>query len=203
MGYPIDITGKQFGYYTAIRFSHKINRRHYWICACKCGTVRPVNKSKLSNGEIKSCGCKRKTEVSVNRIHGMSKTRFYGIWNDMMMRCYNPNRERYKIYGGRGITVEKRWRVFNNFKEDMFDSYQKGLSLERINVNKGYSRKNCKWIPILDQSLNRRNTITLIIDGDKMTIGQASKKYGIKYRTIYDRKKSGLSDKDCIKPLRT
>lgn len=32
----------------------------------------------------------------------------------------------------------------------------KGLTLERIDNNKGYSEKNCKWATYQEQSLNKR-----------------------------------------------
>jgi hypothetical protein len=134
----------------------------------------------------------------MKRTHGMSKTRFYGIWNDMMMRCYNPNKERYNCYGARGIKVEKRWHTFINFKEDMYTSYEKWLSLERIRVNGNYSRKNCKWIPIEDQKLNKQKTIRLLVDGTLMTVPEIAKKYDLIPFTIYTRLKSGFSVEECV-----
>jgi len=131
-------------------------------------------------------------------IHNMSKTRFYGIWNDMIMRCYNPKKERYKNYGGRGITVEDRWRVFNNFKLDMYDGYTKGLSLERIDVNLGYFRSNCKWIPIKDQSLNKSNSIRVNYLNEVYTVTELALKFKIKPRTLYNRIESGFSIDQCV-----
>lgn len=138
----------------------------------------------------------------MGKIHGMSKSRFYGIWNDMMMRCYNPNRERFSRYGGRGIIVCKRWRTFNNFFLDMFPSYKVGLSLERRKVNRNYCKSNCCWIPKHKQCLNRENTIRLTIDGIVKSVQEWAAISGINDRTIYLRKSNGWPDKDCVfKPL--
>ena len=35
--------------------------------------------------------------------------RLYGIYAGMKARCYNPHRQKYEIYGGRGITVCDEW----------------------------------------------------------------------------------------------
>lgn len=194
MAFAIDITGHLFGYLTAIEFAYKLNSRHYWLCKCRCGVEKAVNKGKLMNGESKSCGCYAKERTSeVRRIHLMSKTRFYGIWNDMIMRCYNPKREGYHNYGGRGIKVEKRWRKFDNFKNDMFDGYKKGLSLERVNVNGNYCRKNCKWIPLEDQKLNRRNSIKISYLSKSYTVSDFAKEYNLNLRTFYDQIKNGFT----------
>lgn len=132
------------------------------------------------------------------RTHGMSKTRFYGVWNDMMMRCYNPNKERYQRYGGRGIKVSKRWRTFDNFYKDMFHTYRLGLSLERKKVNGNYCKSNCKWIPLEDQYKNRCNSIYLTIDGKKMSAADWIRQIGATWATVYMRLKKGYSDKDAL-----
>lgn len=136
--------------------------------------------------------------MSIIRIHGMSGTRFYGIWNDMMMRCYNPNKQRFACYGGRGILVSKKWRIFNNFYVDMFPSYEKGLSLERKRVNGNYCKSNCIWIPIKDQWKNKTTTVKLTIDGKSLTIPEWSIISGIKKCTIYERKSKGWDHRKCV-----
>jgi len=46
---------------------------------------------------------------------------------------------------------------FINFKEDMFPSWEKGLTLERINNDGDYTPENCKWATIKEQCRNRGN----------------------------------------------
>jgi hypothetical protein len=92
--------------------------------------------------------------------HGFSKERLYKIWFDMNRRCYKPNTFGYKHYGGRGITVCKQWSDFTSFKTWAIDAgYLPTLSIERLDVNKGYSPTNCKWIPRREQPKNTRRTI--------------------------------------------
>ena len=72
-----------------------------------------------------------------------------------MYRCYNTERWNYADYGGRGIKVCSRWHDYENFLADM-GPVPEGLTLERINTDKGYSPKNCKWATRKEQQLNRR-----------------------------------------------
>lgn len=76
----------------------------------------------------------------------------------MKQRCSNPNHVGYKNWGGRGIKVCKKWEKFENFFNDMAPSYQKGLSLDRIDNNKNYTPRNCKWSTPTEQVRNRRNS---------------------------------------------
>jgi hypothetical protein len=73
----------------------------------------------------------------------------------MLQRCTNPKRDYYHHYGGRGITVCDRWKIFTNFLEDM-GARPTGTSLDRIDPNKGYYKENCRWATSAEQSSNRR-----------------------------------------------
>lgn len=135
----------------------------------------------------------------MKKTHGLSKTRFYGLWNDMMMRCYNPKTKSFHNYGGRGIVVCKRWHIFQKFYDDMFAGYKKGLSLERKNVNGNYTIKNCGWIPLKDQKYNKQKPIKwLNVNGEKILVMDAAKKYSVSFRVIYRRIELAWSDYECV-----
>ncbi len=77
----------------------------------------------------------------------------------MVDRCGNPKNKDYKYYDGRGIKVCKRWREsIQAFIDDM-ELPQEGLSLDRINNNKGYSKSNCRWATKTEQMNNRINNV--------------------------------------------
>jgi len=81
----------------------------------------------------------------------------YNSWEAMKKRCNNPNTSNYHRYGGRGITVCKRWNKFENFLKDM-GKRPTEKTLDRINNDGNYEPSNCKWSTISEQSSNRIKT---------------------------------------------
>lgn len=73
----------------------------------------------------------------------------------MKQRCLNPNNAHFAYYGGRGITVTKRWLKFENFFQDM-GARPAGLTIERKDNMKGYSKRNCMWATRSQQQRNKR-----------------------------------------------
>jgi hypothetical protein len=197
------------GYYTSP--SGRKDRKV--ICLCECGNKKIVRKCHLTSNRTKSCGCLHKEKSLINqklciRIgkdshfykHGMANTRFYEIWRGMLSRCYNKNQPLFKNYGGRGIVVCNRWKKFENFKQDMFNKYNDLLTIDRINVNGNYCKKNCKWSTKQEQSLNKRNTVYIKYNGIKKTRFQWAKDFGIKNKTLKDRiDKLGWSIENSLK----
>ncbi|MBP8291128.1 MAG: hypothetical protein KAX65_00055 [Caldilineaceae bacterium] len=73
----------------------------------------------------------------------------------MKSRCNNPNSTGYELYGGRGITVCERWQnSFENFYADMGER-PIGKTLDRIDCERGYSPKNCRWATPKEQAVNQ------------------------------------------------
>ena len=87
--------------------------------------------------------------------HGMCQTREYFSWVAMKQRCTNRNHNSYHNYGGRGIRICKRWRLFELFYKDM-GNRPDGHSLDRINNNGNYNKLNCKWSSRMEQNSNKR-----------------------------------------------
>lgn len=191
-----DITGEKFGRLTVIKKCGLDSSGCYtWLCRCDCGNEIVVTGASLRRGSTKSCGCYK---IDMITSHKMTKTRFYHVWQGMCARCNNKNSKAYKNYGGRGISVCDRWKKFENFKEDMYESYlkhvngysEKNTTLDRTDVNGNYCKENCRWATWEEQNSNRRNN--KYIDG--VTLAEYSRKIGLNYRLSISRiNNKGLS----------
>ncbi len=177
----INLSGKRFGRLLVVGFSHRDKGgRAHWAVRCVCGGQKVVEGNRLKTSTTRSCGC-------IKEKHGKTGTPTFVSWTTMKQRCYNKNTKAYKHYGGRGIAVCDRWlESFNHFLLDMGER-PKGLTLERINNGKGYSKENCKWATYEDQNNNRRDNILIDYNGISLTLPQWSKKLGINKSTLYNR----------------
>ncbi len=202
----VNLIGNRYGYYTVIgqaetRHKGTKNSVCYWVCRCDCGNIREVSTSNLTKGHSKSCGCyNRKRAVETNTSHGLSKTRLYHEWNHMKYRCFNPKSKAYNNYGGRGIKVCDEWRHdFEAFyKWSMENGYRDDLTIDRIDVNKGYSPENCRWADATTQARNTRKNVFLTYKGERRTVSEWAEITGIKVATLYARHHSGWNDEKTI-----
>ncbi|GEM_PF-2576050 len=95
--------------------------------------------------------------MAPRKTHGMCKTKEYQCWRAFKNRCMNEKNVQFKDYGGRGITVSNEWLEFVNFYSDM-GNCPDGFEIDRIDNNKGYCKKNCRWTTKKINSRNRRST---------------------------------------------
>ena len=128
-------------------------RARYGLYKCHCGTEFKCVQQSVKSGKTTSCGCYQKQMVTT---HGLRSHRLYKTWISMIHRCHNPKARGYENYGGRGIKVCNEWNNAQNFINDMHPSFKEGLSLDRIDNNKGYSKENCRWATREIQGRNTR-----------------------------------------------
>lgn len=85
-----------------------------------------------------------------------AKSPTYQSWAGMKSRCLNPHDDNFHNYGGRGISICKRWLKFENFLADM-GKRPVGRTLDRFpDKNGNYERRNCRWATWKEQMNNTR-----------------------------------------------
>lgn len=155
----IDLTGKQFGRLIVLQRIKSSNKQATWLCQCECGKSVTVLSWNLRSGHTTSCGCKHNENLKngLRSSHGLINHRLYSIWENMKSRCYNPNANNYKYYGGKGITMCDAWKnhfiAFYNWA--IANGYKDGLSIDRKDNSKGYFPSNCRWATAIEQNNNR------------------------------------------------
>lgn len=182
--------GDRFGKYTVLEAGKRPgSRKCLAIVQCSCGSAPRVTRvDGMKHGSITSCGCVHKARVTK---HGLWSHPLYNVWRNMMKRCYDPQVQRYPIYGGRGITVCEAWHDVRRFVEDMEAGYQSGLEIDRIDNDLGYSPENCRWLDHAGQARNRRNIYRITIGGVTKTALEWTREHGVNYGTALSRLKSG------------
>ena len=110
-------------------------------------------------------------------------------YNGMKQRCYNQKDIEFKNYGARGIGICEEWLASPDafFDWAIENGYKEGLTIERKNVNEGYSPENCTWITMAEQQANKRSNVFVDIHGEKVTLAEASRIIGVGESAIWMR----------------
>jgi hypothetical protein len=168
----LDEMGHRYGRLTVIASAGLIKHQMRWVCQCICGRTCVVSGVALREGNTTSCGCKRGDSL---RRHGdaarTGRSREYDAWASMKRRCLTPTHPEWPNYGGRGITVCDRWRVYEQFLADV-GRCPPGHSLDRIDNDAGYEPGNVRWATPAQQTLNRRICRRWTLEGERISVAQ-------------------------------
>lgn len=143
--------------------------------------------------------CKCNQSKSIKDKHWFShrwrpiRNRFYRIWNWIQRRCKDKKSSFYYIYWWKWVVCE--WESFEEFRDDMRESYQKHVemywdkqtSIDRIDVNWNYCKSNCRRATVQEQNFNKTNTNFVEIDWEKITAVELAEKCWITVRQASDR----------------
>lgn len=175
------------GYYLE---TTKGRKRLFVVCEClKCHNMFKIRYDMLNHlhgDHCPQCNIKAMGErfKKPHRDH-----KLWRIWWGMKQRCYKKTSKMYKDYGARGITICEEWLVsYEVFYEwSINNGYGKGLSIDRIDNNKGYSPDNCRWVDQSIQLYNARRNFFLWYNNKWRNVEEIAKIECISYDCAYGR----------------
>lgn len=173
-----NLLGQRLGRLLVVRLYKrgKQGQTPVWTCLCDCGQAVNVRAGELRNGDTRSCGCLRRERAAKMRREatrhghkaGGKKSPTYGSWKSMNDRCHYPNNISYPNYGAIGRTVCEEWRTvcyggrpgaFERFLAYLMESgiglRPEGMTLDRIDNDRGYEPGNIRWATGSEQAVNR------------------------------------------------
>lgn len=168
------------------------------------GCGKPSYRNGLCVGHRQRRLRRQRIDTPINLSQNKTKHAAYGSWRSMRERCQNPNNRAYKYYGGKGIAVFQEWNDFLAFRDwAEKNGYEKGLTIERLDVDKDYCPDNCTWIPLTQQARNRSNSKLLNFQGETKTEVEWSEDYRCKvsYSRFRDRIRLGFTVEEALGEL--
>lgn len=152
-----------------------------WLCACDCGGRAVVTTYMLQSGHTRSCGCLTRT------VDGRSGEDLYNRWSTMIDRCYNDQNISYSNYGGRGISVCRRWHKYNNYADDVGIPPSSDCSLDRIDNSGDYTPGNVRWSTAKQQARNTRRNYNLEYNSRMQCLAAWCEELGLPYKKVWYR----------------
>lgn len=197
-----ELVGKRFGRLVVRRLDSVAEspcgtKRLKWFCDCDCGRSHVVRGADLVNGLVRSCGC-LKADLLREKLttHGHTAGKVspeYTAWAHAKRRCSDPTEPYFRDYGGRGIRMCQEWAdSFEAFLAHM-GPRPKSKTLDRIDVNGHYEPGNCRWATRVEQNSNTRTNRRVVLNGETLTVAEASRRAGISASVVYGRLNLGWS----------
>lgn len=160
---------------TIVRMLGRKGKNALLLCRCpKCGCEFEMWRSHFYRG---SNACRCRYTVS---------ERLYSIWTNIKTRCYNPKYRGKRYYQDKGITMCDEWsadfKVFETWA--LNNGYADGLTIDRIDGDKGYYPENCRWATVKEQNSNKSNNIFVRINGEFILAKDCCRRYGLNYKGI-------------------
>jgi hypothetical protein len=192
MGTPInfiDLTGQRFG---ALEVTGLVGKsvvgEAIWGYRCECGAVGQRVGGSLRRGK------------GVCSHRPFWKIPGYRSWTAMKRRCYNRQDHNYPAYGGSGVTVCDRWRAsFHDFIKDMGPRPTPRHTVDRWpNPAGNYEPGNCRWATAAEQNRNKRNSVWVEHNGEKVLLVDLAQGLGLERNVVFGRLKGGWSLGDAL-----
>lgn len=133
-----------------------------------------------------------------NYRHGFGRVKnrpsFYNSWQNMKARCLRPSHPKYHRYGGRGIDICSEWLTIEGFSSwALNNGWREGLTIDRIDNNRNYEPKNCRWVSLSANSRKKSTTKITLQDAENIRKRalkgeceyELAKEYGVVHGTVW------------------
>jgi hypothetical protein len=208
--------GDVFGRWTLLYPGRNSAGKKIWLCRCRCLTIREVlaaNLVRRTGRPSRGCGChllemnearRRERRESFYVSPEASTPRGeYHTWKSMRRRCLDPRDIGFKNYGGRGITVCRRWvDSFEAFLEDVGPRPSPTHTLDRIDNSGNYEPGNVRWATWGEQARNRSDNHLVTYQGATRCLMDWSTRTGLPFHVLWDRLKKWPVERAFTEPLR-
>lgn len=193
----VDLTGREFNYWTALYHISTMDIYTTWWCRCKCGVEKTVRAIHLTSNASRSCGCApraTRTHGHGRRVNGKLCSKKYATWRYIKARCTDIKHKNYELYKGK---MDSRWLDFRVFNQEVPDPPVpvKGVvwSIDRIDNNKGYEPGNVRWVTTAEQHRNQSNNRWITYKGEVKLLTDWAASLGMNPTTLHVRiRKYGL-----------
>lgn len=216
--------GERFGKLVVLSCHKSQNGRDYCFCKCDCGSkgVTAYYKTLLDGStdccsKCKSLSSKKKNQKIAKEkkprkpANPLIKHPLHKVWSSMIMRCENPKRPYYYLYGGRGIKVCDEWRydymsfynwsMANGYKLEMLEFHRNRYTLDRIDINGDYTPQNCRWVDYREQNENKRHNLLLEINGETKQIKDWLRQFNATVPYFYSLLREGMTEKEALEVI--
>lgn len=143
-------------------------------------------------------------------LHRLYRAEFFA-WVSMRWRCFKKTYKRWDDYGGRGITVCRRWdSSFRDFLTDVGEKPSPEMSIDRIDNDGHYScgkcehcaengwAANCRWATSRQQMTNTRRNVRVTFRGETKTVSEWAEVLDISEHAIRTRLRRGWSPEQAL-----
>ena len=141
------------------------------------------------------------SHINAYGLSSADYAKLYGVWRNIISRCYDERSERFYTYGERGITVCESWKTdFHAYARWALENgWEPGLSIERKDVDGMYCPENCTFITMVEQMRNKTNNVRITIDGKEKCLVEWCEIFHVPFGTAWARYKVyGLTTPDLV-----
>ena len=172
-----NLAGKRFKRCQVVALAGFKGRFAAWLCRCECGKPFVAVGAESTRREGANCGWAFRLTSAAKELQRLLTA--------IKARCDQPSHAAYSYYGGRGITVCRRWRESTKaFAEDMGPRPSPRHVVVRRNKSANYTRANCYWGTMADVLRGSRRVKEITLNGKTQGMGAWAKELGISRQAV-------------------